>query len=72
MNIKEYYRMCIEDNYFSGFILVQLLVYEKKKLSMTDDVIKMNYFLKDQFKVVMNAELQKLADKYNNQIPGRV
>lgn len=61
--------MSIEDNYFAGFLLVQLLVYEKKKLSMTDDVTEIDYFLKDRFKVVMNAELQKLADKFNNQIP---
>lgn len=69
MKINEYYKMSIEDNYFAGFLLVQLLVYEKKKLSMTDDVTEIDYFLKDRFKVVMNAELQKLADKFNNQIP---
>jgi hypothetical protein len=69
MEIKEYYRMSIEDDYLVGFLLVQLLVYEKKVLTMTDDVMKIDYYLEDRFKNKMNEELQKLADKFNNQIP---
>jgi hypothetical protein len=61
--------MSIEDDYFAGFLLVQLLVYEKQVLNMTDDVTKIDHFLQKKFEVVMNAELQKLADKFNNQIP---
>lgn len=60
--------MCQEDNYLTGFLLVQLLVYEKKVLAMTDDVTKIDHYLQDRFKNVMNEELRKLADKYKNQI----
>jgi hypothetical protein len=69
MKINEYYRMSIEDNYLVGFLLVQLLVYEKQVLKMTDDVTKIDYYLQDRFKNKMNEELQRLADKFNNQIP---
>jgi hypothetical protein len=69
MNIQEYLNFCKEDNYLCGFLLVHLLVYEKQVLNMTDDVTKIDHFLQDRFKNVMNAELQKLADKFNNQIP---
>jgi hypothetical protein len=36
---------------------------------MTDDVTKIDYYLQKRFKNKMNEELQKLADKFNNQIP---
>jgi hypothetical protein len=69
MKISEYLQMCQEDNFFCGFLLVQLLVYEKRVLKMTDDVTKIDYYLQKRFKNKMNEELQKLADKFNNQIP---
>jgi hypothetical protein len=69
MKISEYLKMCQEDNFFCGFLLVQLLVYEKQVLNMNDDVTKIDYYLQKRFKNKMNEELQRLADKFNNQIP---
>jgi hypothetical protein len=72
MNIEEYLNFCKEDNYLCGFLLVHLLVYEKQVLKMTDNVTKIDHYLQDRFKNVMNAELENLAKKFNYQIPGRV
>jgi hypothetical protein len=69
MKIEQYLNFCKEDNYFCGFLLVQLLVYEKQVLNMNDDVTKIDFYLQDRFKNKMNEELQRLADKFNNQIP---
>lgn len=68
MLIKEYYKMSKEDNYLTGFLLVQLLVYEKKVLTMTDDVQKIDYYLADRFKNKMNEELERLAKKFNYKV----
>jgi hypothetical protein len=72
MKISEYLQMCQEDNYLVGFLLVTLLVYEKQVLKMTDEVTKIDFYLQDRFKNVMNAELENLAKKFNYKIPGRV
>lgn len=69
MNIEQYLNFCKEDNYLCGFLLVHLLVYEKQVLKMTDDVMKIDYYLQDRFKNKMNEELNRLAVKFNNQIP---
>lgn len=69
MNIQEYLNFCKEDNYLCGFLLVHLLVYEKQVLKMTDNVTKIDHYLQDRFKNKMNEELNRLSDKFNNQIP---
>lgn len=68
MSVKQYYLMCIKNNYLSGFLLVQLLVFEKKVVNMHDDSTKFNYYLQDQFKNGMNKELNKLALAFDNKI----
>jgi hypothetical protein len=68
MTIEQYYKMCIEDNYLTGFLLVQLLVYDKQALHMTDNVEKIDHFLQPRFKNKMNEELQRMAEKFNYQI----
>jgi hypothetical protein len=39
---------------------------------MNDDVTKIDHFLQDRFKNVMNTELENLAKKFNYKIPRRV
>lgn len=68
MCIEEYYKMCIQQEYLCGFLLVQLLVFEKKVLTMQDDSIKFDYYLQDQYKAGINAELQKLAIAFDYKI----
>jgi hypothetical protein len=68
MNIKEYYKMCIEDNYLTGFLLVQLLVYDKQALHMTDNVEKIDHYLQPRFQKAMNKELKRMAEKFEYRI----
>lgn len=68
MNVKEYYIMCIRENYLSGFLLVQLLVFEKKVVSMQDHYTVFDHYLEDRFKNGMNKELNKLAIAFDNKI----
>lgn len=68
MNLEQYYELCKEDGYLTGVLLVQLLVVEKKVLTMQDDVTKIDHYLQDRFKVKMNEELNRLAKKFNYKV----
>lgn len=68
MNLEQYYELCKEDGYLTGVLLVQLLVVEKKVLTMQDDVTKIDHFLQDRFKVKMNQELNRLAKTFNYKV----
>lgn len=68
MNLEQYYELCKEDGYLTGVLLVQLLVVEKKVLTMQDDVTKIDHYLQDRFKVKMNEELNRLAKKINYKV----
>lgn len=68
MNVKQYYIMCVRENYLCGFLLVQLLVFEKKVVSMQDHFSVFEHYLQDQFKENMNKELNKMAIAFDNKI----
>ncbi len=67
MKIRELYLDAIEYNEPSLLLLLDFLIYEKKVLTMEDDVKKLDYYFQDRFKNKMNAYLLEYKNKLDSQ-----
>jgi hypothetical protein len=63
MKIRELYLDAVEYNEPSLLLLLDFLIYEKKVLTMEDDVKKLDYYFQDRFKNKMNAYLLEYKNK---------
>jgi hypothetical protein len=70
MKIRELYLDAIEYNEPSLLLLLDFLIYEKKVLTMEDDVKKLDYYFQDRFKNKMNAYLLEYKNKLDSQRKG--
>ncbi|SFK05333.1 MULTISPECIES: hypothetical protein [unclassified Bacillus (in: firmicutes)] len=59
MTLLEMYTEAKKENVVSAWMLIEFLVFEKKALTFTDDVSKLDYYYEPRFRNKMNEYLNE-------------
>lgn len=63
MTIGNLYKEAVKHKYKSLILLIDFLVFEKKKLQMTDSKERLDYYMQAKWKDYINKHLQEYARK---------